>query len=700
MTKSKILPLKEVQSRLEKLRHSSSQNEAKALMSDLLATVDYHNIQYHEKDKSEISDLEFDQLHKNLEELEELYPQIKKGRSATATVGGKALAQFKKVAHRVPMLSLSNTYSPDEIRDFDTRAKKYLDLKEGRELIYLCEPKIDGLAIEVIYEKGILTRGLTRGDGLTGEDVTENIKTIKVIPHKLKTSRPPPLLEVRGEIVLFKKDFAALNQEQIDEGEDLFVNARNTAAGSIRQLDPQIAASRPLKAFFYGSGIVDWANSNATPENHCEFEKLLGDFGLPVNDLAKKCKNIDEVIEYYFGLEKKREKLDYEIDGIVVKVDSLKLQKDLGFIARSPRWAVAAKYKPQQVQTVIEKIEIQVGRTGALTPVAVMTPIKVGGVTVTNATLHNQDEIDRKDTRVGDTVVIQRAGDVIPEIVSVVSEKRPKNSKAFKIPGTCPVCGSKAVKLEGEAVTRCTNSLCVARLKESLKHFVSRRAMNIEKLGDKLIEQLVDLGVAKSFSDIYRLNEQKISQLPRQGDKSTNNLIESIEKSKESTLNRFIFAMGIRFVGEQTARLLAKNFSNVERFLEATEEELLNVDEVGEKVAKSIIESTGNKTFSKEMLALVKLGVHIPGEKQVGGQRKQNNSLEGFTFVITGSLDGMSRDEAKDFIENHGGITSSSVSKKTNFLVCGSDAGSKLIKAQELGVKIISLDELKRMSNK
>lgn len=695
---AKQINSQDARKKLETFSKSPAEHQAQArkLIAALTENILHHDELYHEKDKPEISDFEYDQLVKVLEGFERLYPQFKSPNSPTTSkVGGKPVGPFKKVAHRLPMLSLSNTYSPDEIRAFDERAKKTLDLPAGRPLEYLVQPKLDGLAIEVIYEEGRLVRALTRGDGMTGEDVTSNVATIKTLPKKLKTESPPPLLEVRGEILFLKEDFVELTNRQQEDGEEPFANPRNAAAGSIRQLDPEIAASRPLKVYFHGLGTIEWGKIQA-PKKQSEVDKVLKSFGLPTAPESPVCKGIDEVISFYEDLERRRHTLPYDIDGIVVKVNDLHLQKDLGFIARSPRWAVAAKYKPEQAQTVIERIDVQVGRTGALTPVAIMAPVKVGGVTITNATLHNQDEIDRKDVRPGDTVIVQRAGDVIPEVVSVIESKRPAGSKPFKIPPKCPVCGTKAERAEGEAVLRCLNPLCEAKLKESLKHFASRRAMNIERLGDKIIDQLVDLGLVKTYSDLYRLDRASFEKLPRQGEKSISNLLESIEKSKDSSLARMIFAMGIRFVGEQTAKLLAKHFQTVDAFLKTTEEELLNVDEVGEKVAQSILQSVQSPKFASEMRTLVKLGVK-PAVDALPKGVKGSQALKDLTFVITGTLPGMSRDEAGAFIEANGGNLSSSVSKKTSYLLCGEDAGSKLTKAQDLGVKIIDLDQLKKL---
>lgn len=681
----------------KKVADFTSQVASKSLenfMDDLGEFLHEQNRLYFELDRPAISDTDYDRLLKCLENLENHFPDLRKSYSPTERIGGKPLAQFQKAQHRTPMLSLSNTYSSDEVKAFDERIKRALDWPDEKPIEYLVEPKFDGLAVELVYEKGFLTKALTRGDGVTGEDVTANVKTIRSIPLKLHSKHPPKLFEVRGEILLLKEDFAKLNKSQEEEGEEPFANPRNAAAGSIRQLDPKIAASRPLRAFFYGLGVVE--GSDSSPQLHSEVEKQIGDFGLPVTDLFKVAKNIDQVIDYYTNLEKKRHQLPFDIDGIVVKVNSLKLQRDLGFIARSPRWAIAAKYQPAQAQTQIERIDVQVGRTGALTPVAVMTPVEVGGVTITHATLHNQDEVDRKDVRVGDTVVIQRAGDVIPEIVEVVLSKRPKNSVAFKLPTTCPVCQTDAVKIEGEAVWRCPNPVCDSRIKESLKHFVSRRAMNIEKLGDKIIDALVDAKLVHSFSDLYRLDQKKLSQLPRQGDKSISNLLESIEKSKDSTLARLIFAMGIRFVGEQTARYLAKHYGDVQKFLQASHESLLECEEVGEKIAESILAAIHSPDFKKEMKSILDLGVKLKSI-QTKAQTPGSSQLKDLTFVITGTLEGISRDEAKELIENHGGSVTSSVSKKTSFLLCGEDAGSKLQKARDLGVKIISLNDLKKM---
>lgn len=663
----------------------------KATYEKLKKQISEHDYNYHVLDQPTITDFEYDKLFAELLKIEKEHPELDRTDSPSQRVGGKPLDAFKKASHRTPMISLANTYSPEEIRDFDTRVKKVL--KTGSEIEYFCEPKFDGLAVELIYKEGLFVQAITRGDGIVGEDVTENIKTIRSIPLKLKTSEPPVLFEVRGEVLMFKKDFLELNEAQQESGLQTFANPRNAAAGTVRQLDSRISASRPLRFFAYAPGIIEGKNFLRQQE----IEDYFAEIGLPVvqayekTPLRKVCQGPDQVIEFYFSIEKIRHQLPFDIDGIVVKVNSVPLQEDLGFVARSPRWAAAAKYKPEQAETLVENIVVQVGRTGALTPVAIMKPVRVGGVTVTNATLHNQEEVSRKDIRVGDSVVIQRAGDVIPEIVAVVTSKRPKNAEPFIIPPRCPICNEPVAKLEGEVITRCVNSLCPAIVKESLKHFVSRRAMNIDKVGDRLIEIFVDKGLISSFSDFYRLKKSQILELERQGEKSADNIIASIEKSKNTTLARFIYALGIRFVGEQTAKSLADHFVTIENFLQADEEELLHIPDIGPKVAKSIIAWLSKKPLIQEVRTLSKLGVLIEGPL-----RKTTGPLSGKSFLITGTLP-VKRDDAKDFIEQHGGKILSSVSSKLSYLVVGDAPGSKVERAQSLGVQIISWDDLQKL---
>lgn len=657
----------------------------------LKAEVRRHDHLYYVLDRPELSDFDYDQLWKELLDYEKAHPELDRSDSPTLRVGGPALEIFSKVNHRIPMLSLSNSYSVEDIEDFDGRVKKVLGQTEDVE--YFVEPKLDGLALEVIYEKGLLVRALTRGDGVTGEDVTHNVRTIRSIPLRLDLEKPPELLEVRGEALMAKDDFLRLNENQQEQGLMTFANPRNAAAGTIRQLDPKIAASRPLKFFAYGLGAIEGVEFKTQEDLESYFKKV----GLPViepfkkSPLRIKAVGPAQVIEHYQAIEGLRRNLPFEIDGIVVKVNSFRLQNDLGLVARSPRWATAAKYKPEQAETLIEEIFVQVGRTGVLTPVARMTPVKVGGVTVTNATLHNLEELQRKDVRPGDTVVVHRAGDVIPEIVSVLLDKRPKSSKAFQMPKNCPECKSAVEKLEGEVAHRCTNPVCPAVTRESLKHFVSRRAMNIEKLGEKLIDALFEAQLVQKFSDLYKLKKSDLLSLERQGEKSAENIIESIQKSKHPILPRFIFALGLRFVGEQTAKLLADHFGTIDRFLEATQEELLLVPEIGPKVAESILRSTRNSEFQKEVRRLIANGVDIKAPtRNLGGP------LSGFSFLITGTLP-VKRDQATQEIEQSGGKMLGSVSSKLSYLVVGDDPGSKVEKARDLGVKTIDWTELQKM---
>ncbi len=673
----------------------SQQNPSKDLVDrheELKRLVREHDFNYHVLDKPLISDYAFDQLFQELLELESSNPGLKLFDSPSQRIGSQPLPFFEKIQHRTPMLSLSNSYSTDDILKFDERVHSYL--KSTSEIEYFCEPKFDGLAIELIYEDGTLVRALTRGDGTTGEDVTANVRTIRSVPLVLRCQPAPKLLEVRGEILMYKEDFKELNESQEELGLQVFANPRNAAAGTIRQLDSAITASRPLKFFGYALGSAEGIRF----EKQFELSKYFLSVGIPVaqkykiHPLQATCSRASDVIDFYHSVEKIREDLPFEIDGVVIKVNDLRLQEELGLVARSPRWATAAKYKPAEAITIITAIEVQVGRTGTLTPVAAMKPVKVGGVTVSNATLHNQEEVDRKDVRVGDTVIVHRAGDVIPEIVSVVLEKRPSKTSPFKLPDVCPVCGEKAIRFEEEVALRCVNSICPAILKESLKHFVSRRAMNIEKVGDRLIDTLVDKKLVKRFSDLYKLKTENLIELERQGEKSTQNILASIKKSQQTQLSKFIHALGIRFVGEQTAKLLAAHFSGIDGFLKTNEEELLKVPEVGPKVAKAILDWVRNPKNKEEVYELLSCGVKI-----ISHHRKTEGPLSGKSFLITGTLP-VKRDEAQEWIEKQGGKILSSVSSKLDFLVVGDDPGSKLLKAQSLGLKIISWEELKKMA--
>ncbi len=686
---------------------------AKKRISELTQIVQRHDHLYHTLDRPEITDREYDALFTELQKLEIQFPDLALPDSPTLKVGGAVLDAFEKVAHRTPMLSLQNTYNEEEIRDFEVKILRQLGLKD-KKIEFYCGPKFDGVAMELVYEKGLLTKALTRGDGFVGENVVSNVKTLKSVPLRLQWDQPPAYFEVRGEVLMLKEEFKKLNEQQTQEGEMPFANPRNASAGTLRQLDSSIVAKRPLEFFCYAPGVM----AGIVLKDLVEFEALAQKCGFPTTELiahsdvykktlalfkdkkinplrpplSQVCAGADEVIAYYNFIQSLRPFLPFEIDGIVVKANSLQLQEELGFVARSPRWAFAGKFEPEQATTVVEDIVIQVGRTGALTPVAVMQPVSVGGVTITNATLHNQDEIDRKDVRIGDTVIVHRAGDVIPEIVSVVLDKRTSKAKKFTLPQDCPSCGKPSVLMEDEAVRRCVNPFCPAIMKESLKHFASRNAMNIEKLGDRLVEVFFENDLVKTFSDFYKLKKSQILELERQGEKSADNIIKSINDSRETTLAKFIYALGIRHVGEQTAKSLANHFRALDSFLAASEEELTAIRDVGPRVAQAIRQTLSNKGFIKEIEKLVALGVNI----EAHSQQKKGAQLTGLTFVITGSF-AISRDLIKAMVEDHGGSTSSSVSKKTSYLLAGEAAGSKLDKAQELGVKIIDWAGFERM---
>ncbi len=676
---------------------SQKPNEVKARLEELRRQIGQHDYNYYVLSRPTVTDREYDALYKELLELEDEFPSLISEDSPTQRVPDQPEEQFEKVAHRRPMLSLSNSYSPEDILAFDERVKKFLG--KDKPICYFVEPKLDGLAIELVYENGLLKSALTRGDGVVGENVLSNVKTIRSIPLRLPAAESIKVFEVRGEILMFKEDFKKLNEAQQEEGEVPFANPRNAAAGTIRQLDPRITAKRPLRFFGYAAGEYD---SKLKFKTHEELEEKILSLGIPTLlkqkikvgrkeiSLTHSCEDAQQAVEYYHQIHEIRHHLPFDIDGVVVKVNDLHLQDELGFVARSPRWATAAKFEPEQAETQIEEIVVQVGRTGALTPVAIMKPVEVGGVTVTNATLHNQDEIDRKDIRVGDFVVIQRAGDVIPEVVRVITEKRKSSSKPFTIPRKCPVCGKPAEKNEGEAVLRCVNPVCEARLKESLKHFIARRAMNLEGLGDKLIDALVDAGLVKSFSDIYKLTHKNLIGLERQGEKSVQNILDSIEKSRKTTLDRFLFALGIRFVGEQTAKDIVSHFGSLDEIMKASEEELQNVDGVGERVAHSLYTSLQQKDLRQEIKDIQKAGVEFAKISKATG------ALTGQSFVITGTLP-LPRPEVQDMIEKNGGKVSSSVGKKVNYVLAGEDPGSKIDKARDLKIPILNWAEFEKL---
>lgn len=671
--------------------------ELKKIISD-------HNHKYYVLDAPVITDKEYDDLFSELLHLEATVTGLDISDSPSKRVGGKPLDIFEKIAHKKPMLSLSNSYDSNDIIDFVNRVLKLLGERVNSEsdpLNFVIEPKFDGLSMELVYEKGILARAITRGDGSIGEDVTTNVRTIKNVPLKLMDPNPPDLLEVRGEVVITKEDFKKLNELQEVSGEKAFANPRNLAAGTIRQLDPKVASSRPLKFFAYGLGMVDGLkigynqkHANIIKTHSGGMEYLIGvGFQMPPESsrLITKCENANEIVSHYQNVEKIRKELPYDIDGIVIKVNSVALQEELGFISRSPRWATAAKFNPEQAETVLNEIIVQVGRTGALTPVAILKPVKVGGVTITNVTLHNQDEIDRKDIRIGDTVIIQRAGDVIPEIVSINPLKRTKCSEKYVLSDKCPECGSKAEKPEGEAVLRCSNKKCPAIIKGSLVHFVSRGAMNIDKVGERLIEAFVNNGLVSKPSDLYRLSQEDVLSLDRQGEKSAHNIISSIAASRKTTLQKFIYALGIRFVGEGTSKRLSEHFRTLDALLNATTESLSAIPDVGSTVSESILAAIKNEEFLKEVNSLLSAGIDIQIPKVVDDGR-----LTGKSFVVTGTLS-IKRDDAKKTIEEAGGKILGSVSKKLDYLIVGDDPGDKVNKAQSLGVKIVSWEDVLAM---
>jgi DNA ligase (NAD+) len=645
--------------------------------------INYHNIRYYRDDAPEISDAEYDRLMRRLKELEEKYPELVTPDSPTQRVGAAPLSKFEKSAHLTAMFSLDNAMDIEEIKDFDRRVKRLLDTAEDIE--YVAEPKIDGLAMNLLYEKGVFVRGATRGDGVVGEDVTQNLKTIREIPLRMLGGNNPELIEVRGEVYMKTNEFEKLNRQRAGQGEPLFANPRNAAAGSVRQLDPKITAVRKLHFFAYQMGEL----RGMSFKTQWAFLEQLKVWGFPVQKKIRLCPNIENVVEVFHELAGEREKLGYEIDGLVIKVNRLDFWKRLGETARAPRWALAAKFAARQETTVVKDIIVGVGRTGTLTPVAILEPVEVGGVTVSRATLHNQDEVERKDVRVGDTVIIQRAGDVIPEVVKVVLEKRPANTRAFKMPVKCPVCGSQVVREEDEAAHRCININCPAQVQERIVHFASRGAMNIEHLGEKMVAKFFEKGLLKTVADIYRLKAQELVEMEGLGEKSARNLIDAIARSKKATLPRFLNALGIRHVGESTAQLLAEHFGGLEELMNASEDELMAIEGIGPEVAGAIRQFFANKENRKLISELLEMGIEFEKMKRLAVE----TAFTGKSFVLTGGLESMTRDQAKNLIIAGGGRVASSVSKKTDFVIVGKEAGSKLDKARELGVKTLSEKE-------
>ncbi len=658
---------------LDLFSHAIDQDHAQ--IKRLRAEIEQHNHRYYVLDDPLISDAEYDLLLRELQALEAQYPELLTPDSPTQRVGSKPVSAFAEVQHRTPMLSLNNAFSEGEVLAFDARIREALGVTEVE---YAVEPKFDGLAITLTYQDGVFVQGATRGDGTTGEEVTENLRTVRAIP--LRLSSPLAALEVRGEVLMFKVDFAKLNAAQQDKGEKVFANPRNAAAGSLRQLDSRITAKRRLSFFAYGVGLCDGAT---LPTQHAAQMAWLKTLGLPVTDLCRVVRGAQGLLDYYRHIGTQRANLPFDIDGVVYKVNDLAQQAQLGFVSRAPRWAIAHKFPAEEAETTLLAIDVQVGRTGAITPVARLAPVPVGGVVVTNATLHNEDEIRRKDIHIGDTVVVRRAGDVIPEVARVVLEKRPADAQVFVMPTHCE-CGAHLAKQADEAVWRCTGGLsCAAQRKEALRHFASRRAMNIEGLGDKLVEQLVDEGRIHTPADIYTLSLDQLVTLPRMGEKSAQNLLAAIDHSRATTLARFIFALGIRNVGESTAKDLAQHFGTLDALLEANSDRLQQVRDVGPIVAQSLVDFLAE---SHNRAVIEQLRLYVSWQEQTVAAHLP---LSGLTFVLTGTLPTLTRDEAKAKLEALGAKVSGSVSKKTHYVVAGEEAGSKLEKAQALGVTVL-----------
>jgi DNA ligase (NAD+) len=663
-------------------------------VESLRSQIRHHNHLYHVLDDPEVPDAEYDRLVRQLTALEKEYPELITPDSPTQRVGAEPIKAFGTIRHVVPMLSLDNAFSEDELRDFHRRVTERLGIEDAAHgLGYSAEPKLDGAAVSLLYQKGDLVRAATRGDGTTGEDITHNIRTINSVPLKLLGNGYPVILEVRGEVFMPRAGFQRFNELARKKGEKTFVNPRNAAAGSLRQLDPRLTAERPLDMYAYSVGQVE---GGALADRHSIVLDQLQEWGLKICPERKVVDGIEGCLDFYQDIGNRRDSLSYDIDGVVYKVDRLDYQQQLGFVSKAPRWAIAHKFPAQEELTVVRDIEFQVGRTGAVTPVARLEPIFVGGVTVSNATLHNMDELHRKDVRVGDTVIVRRAGDVIPEVVRVVKKRGARRKAKVKTPSKCPVCGSKVIRIDDEAVARCTGGLyCEAQRSEALKHFVSRRALDIEGLGSKLIEQLVAIGRIKTPADIFSLDRDELIEMERMGEKSADNLLASIEKSRETTLSRFLYGLGIREVGEATASALASFYGKLEAIMKAEEEDLQTVPDVGPVVASRIRAFFGETHNAEVIQRLRDSGVHWKESEPTA--KPSDGPLAGQTFVLTGTLIGMTRDEAKDRIQALGGKVTGSVSKKTNYVVYGDNPGSKLAKAQKLAVDTIDQSGLEKL---
>ncbi|WP_275554140.1 NAD-dependent DNA ligase LigA [Mixta sp. Marseille-Q2659] len=661
-------------------------------ITELRTTLRHHEYLYHVMDAPEIPDAEYDRLMRELRALEEQHPDLITPDSPTQRVGAAPLTAFEQVRHEVPMLSLDNVFDEAGYLAFNKRVQDRL--KSSDDITFCCELKLDGLAVSLLYEDGLLVRAATRGDGTTGENITANVRTIRAIPLRLKGDNIPARLEVRGEVFMNQAGFEKLNEEARRTGGKIFANPRNAAAGSLRQLDPRITAKRPLTFFCYGIGLVE---GGELPHSHWERLQLFKSWGIPVSDRIRLHHSAEEVLDFYHQVERDRPQLGFDIDGVVIKVDSQELQERLGFVARAPRWAIAFKFPAQEQLTTVRDVEFQVGRTGAITPVARLEPVQVAGVMVSNATLHNADEIARLGLRIGDRVVIRRAGDVIPQVVNVVESERPQETREITFPSHCPVCGSDVERVEGEAVTRCTGGLiCGAQRKEALKHFVSRRAMDVDGMGDKIIDQLVEKEYVKTPADLFRLTAGLLTGLDRMGPKSAQNVVNALNKAKATTLPRFLYALGIREVGEATAVNLANHFGSLEKIMDADLDALIAVQDVGKIVAshvRNFMEEESNREVIRQLIE--DIGIHWP-EITIVNVAELDNPFAGKTVVLTGSLSIMSRDDAKERLTALGAKVSGSVSKKTDLVIAGEAAGSKLAKAQELGIEVIDEAEMIR----